>query len=415
MSLTTQLGAPPEAIAGTHPSIAFAVKLGAALHRYGMPAHLLEDTMRALAARLGIEGNFFATPTGFFASFGTPAEQRTTMVRVDPGTVNLEKTIQLDALTRSVIAGDVSPDAATLRIDEIVARPPRYGPFVTACSFGLSSATSARFFGGGWREVAGASLIGVVVGVISVVFGRRDRTTRVFEPVAATVGAAMAVVASQVLVPSSVYVMTVAGLIVLLPGLTLTVAMRELATQNLVAGTARLTGAGLVFFEMGFGVALGWQVSKLYPAVAMAVDPLPLPFWTEGLALLVSAVSFTVLFRARPVDVGWILVAAAVAFAGARTGAWLLGPELGVCVGAIALGTSSNALSRMADRPSSTWVVPGLMLLVPGSVGFGSISKFMASDVVSGVEAAFRMLLIAVSLVTGLLLANVLVLPRRHV
>lgn len=414
MSLTTELSR-PTLRTPADPAIAFAVKLGTALHQYGMPAHLLEWTMQAVASRLGIDGHFFVTPTGIFASFGTPEEQRTAMVRVEPGRVNLEKTILLDELTRSVLAGETEASVAAVQIDDIVARPSRYGRVAMALCFGLASATSARFFGGGWREVVGAGAIGVVTGVLAVLLERWGSTARVFEPVAAMVAAALAVVVAQFLSPASIYVMTVAGLIVLLPGLTLTIAMRELASQNLVSGTARLTGAGLVFFEMGFGVALGGQLIKLFPGTEAFADPIPLPLWTEGIALLLASVGFMVLFRARPKDYVWVLIATVVAFWGSRVGTSMLGPELGVCIGAMALGTTANALSRIVNRPSATWVVPGLMVLVPGSLGFGSVSQLIASDVVSGVETAFRMILVAVGLVTGLLMSNVFVRPRREV
>jgi uncharacterized membrane protein YjjB (DUF3815 family) len=53
------------------------------------------------------------------------------------------------------------------------------------------------------------------------------------------------------------------------------------------------------------------------------------------------------------------------------------------------------------------------MLLVPGSMGFLSLSSLMANDVVSGVQKAFDMVLIAVALVAGLLLANDIVPAKR--
>jgi uncharacterized membrane protein YjjB (DUF3815 family) len=58
-------------------------------------------------------------------------------------------------------------------------------------------------------------------------------------------------------------------------------------------------------------------------------------------------------------------------------------------------------------------LLPGLMMLVPGSIGFGRLAKFMEKDVVSGVTTAFSMILIAVALVTGLLIANVIAPPRK--
>lgn len=46
----------------------------------------------------------------------------------------------------------------------------------------------------------------------------------------------------------------------MLPGLTITVAMRELASRHLSSGSACLSAAFLVFTSMAFGVALGTAV-----------------------------------------------------------------------------------------------------------------------------------------------------------
>jgi uncharacterized membrane protein YjjB (DUF3815 family) len=54
-----------------------------------------------------------------------------------------------------------------------------------------------------------------------------------------------------------------------------------------------------------------------------------------------------------------------------------------------------------------------MLLLVPGSVGFRSLHALLQHDVLSGIETGFAMALVAVSLVTGLFLAN-LVFPSRR-
>src|SRR5580704_3030813 len=65
-------------------AIAFAIKLGRALHEYGTPTYRLEAAMAAVVERFGLTGQFFAIPTGIFASFGAPEEQRTALIRVQP-------------------------------------------------------------------------------------------------------------------------------------------------------------------------------------------------------------------------------------------------------------------------------------------------------------------------------------------
>jgi uncharacterized membrane protein YjjB (DUF3815 family) len=57
--------------------------------------------------------------------------------------------------------------------------------------------------------------------------------------------------------------------------------------------------------------------------------------------------------------------------------------------------------------------VPGIILLVPGSVGFRSFSFVFARDVYLGLDTAFTLVALLISLVAGLLFANVLITPRR--
>lgn len=402
-----------DGLAASDSRIIFVVKLGQALHRYGVPAHRLEQTMSLMAQRLGMTGGFFVTPTGIFASFGLPEEHRTSLIRTESTEVNLEKQARLDELVSRVIRGHLSIVDGTQQIDAIVAAPPRYGPWLNTICFALAAGAAARFLGGGWREILVTTIIGLVIGILAVIMGRSKEAGKVFEPTAAIIASALVMLAAQVFYPFAVYLTTLASLIVLLPGLTVTIAMRELATRHLVSGTARLMGAVLLFFQLGFGVALGSQINRLLPPITFSAAPLPLPAWTLWVALLIAPLNFTVLFSARRRDSGWIILACWLSFSGARVGAFLLGPELGVCVGAILLGAGGNLYSRWLQRPPAIPIVPGMMMLVPGSLGFGSLAKFIEKDVVSGVNTAFSMVLIAVALVTGLLIANVIVPPRK--
>ncbi len=390
----------------------FLEKLGRALHRYGSPAHRLEDAMTAVADRLGVHGQFFSTPTAIFASFETDRRHKTLPLRVEPGEVDLEKLSRLDRVLSRVVRGELGPSAAAASVDAVVDAPPRYGAVVTTVAFAAVSGSAARFFGGGWPEIAAACGVGLLIGLLALAIGRFPSAGRVFELLSATLAAFVTALAAE-LAGVAPQVVTVAGLIVLIPGFTLTVAMTELATRHLVSGSARLAGAALIFLTIGFGVALGTRLGEALFDPTVPGQPVPLPDWTEAAALAVAAGGFTVLFRAHPRDAGWILAAGTVAFAGSRLGAELLGPELGAFLGAVLVGVGSNLFARLRDRPAAVAQLPGLMLLVPGSIGFRGVSSFLAQDAVTGVQSAFTMALVAIALVTGLLLANVLLPPRR--
>ncbi len=393
--------------------IRFIATLARALHRVGVPAHRLERALSAVSARLGLQGQFFSTPTSVFASIGELGEQRTILVRADPGDVDLSRLEAVDEVAEQLMRGDLDVDAAVDRLRQIEERPPLHGPGVVTAAFAVTSGGAALIFGGGWGEAAVAALLGLEAGLLALVAGRLPQTARLLEPVAAAVTAAGATTAAWAWGLSSQIVM-LSALIVLVPGLTLTQAITELASRHLSSGTARLAGAGSTLMLIGFGVALGGRVDVLLPGAAHPpVDPAPPP-WVWWVALAVAPVAIAVLFQARVRQLPWILVVAGLGFVGARVGGALLGPALGAFVGAALLGTAANLYARWRRRPAIALLVPGIILLVPGSMGFRSVTALLADDAVAGIGAAFSALLVAVSLAAGLLLANAALPPRRE-
>ena len=83
-----------------------------------------------------------------------------------------------------------------------------------------------------------------------------------------------------------------------------------------------------------------------------------------------------------------------------------------MAVGAWGLGCVSTLLARLRRRPAAVSLVPGLLLLVPGTLGIRSLQALVSKNVPVGVETAFTMALVATSLVVGLFLANLTLRPR---
>jgi len=400
-------------VTGEQDSIGFILRLAKALHSYGYAAHRLEQVLDQSAERLELEGQFFSTPTSIFASFGPQDDQRTFLIRVEPGGVDLGRLAMLDAVTIKVLHGSLSPAEGSVEIDRILESKDQYGRVVTTLAFGLASAAASRFLGGGLREIVVSCGIGLVIGVLALASGKLSQLGRVFEPVAAFAASLLAALVGHWVGPYSVYNATLAGLIVLVPGFTLTVAMTELSTRHLVSGTARLTGAFVLFLTIAFGVALGSKIASELVGPPLIAEVIPLPGWTEIVALVSAPLAFTVLLRAQPKDAIWIVLSGMVAVIGGRVGARSLGLELGVFVGALLVGTASNLYARIVNRPATVTLVPGVLLLVPGSFGFRSLASLLDREVVLGVETAFRMILMAVALVAGILVSNIVAPPKR--
>jgi uncharacterized membrane protein YjjP (DUF1212 family) len=392
----------------------FVLRLGRSLQCYGLSSQRLEDLLGATAERLGLSGHqFFSTPTSIMASFGPVGRQRTHMLRTEPGEVNLGKLAELERLGVEVAEGRSTPAEGSAAIDRIAAAPSPYGPALTTVAFGLVSGAACQFLGGGGREVLAASLLGLGLGFLALLTGALPRLGGVFEPLAAFLVSAGAIGMAHLLGPMSVLIATLAGLIVLLPGLTLTTAMTELATRHLASGVARLSGAFSTFLTLAFGVALGNRVGTEIFGAAPAAAAASSATWASLVALVLAPLCFTVILRAEPRDAPWIVLAGALGVLGGRIGAATFGVELGTFAGSFAVALAGNLYERWRRRPAAVIVVPGILLLVPGSVGFRSLTSLIEREALTGIETAFSMILTAIALVAGMLVAGVIVPERR--
>ncbi len=393
-------------------AIGFVLALARALHRYGTPAHRLEEAMRWCCERLGLEAEVFSTPTTIMMSFGAETALRTRMLRVDGGELDLGKLAQVDALGDEVSARRISPADGLHQLAAIVGGRPQFGRALSTLAHAMTCGAIAVFFGGGWQDVALAGAIGLSLGMLAQVLSRSTDQTRVFELAGSALAAFVAGLASAVAPAVAPSLVTVAALLVLLPGMSLTVAMIELATRNPIAGTARLMSAVIVLLELVVGVALGERLASSLVEVGHGV-PVPLPTWAPWVALVVAAVGATILVQAQRRAFGWILAACVAGYVGTRYGTQWLGDQLGALVGALALGVLANAYARWLKRPAQVVIVPAVLLLVPGSMGFRGMAALLDRDTLTGVGTVFAMFVIAIAIVAGLLLSNAIVSPRR--
>ena len=77
-----------------------------------------------------------------------------------------------------------------------------------------------------------------------------------------------------------------------------------------------------------------------------------------------------------------------------------------MAAGALIVSVVGNLATRYFSVPAATCHVPGILLLVPGSVGFQAVSALMAHDVTVGIDTAFATAASASALVGGALLGN---------
>ena len=401
----------------------FLVELARRLHAYGTTAQRLEGAISAVARRLNLECDPWSNPTGLILTFSDPTTSELTsitrVIRLEPGDVDLGKLCRADAIAEQVLAGtlDLATGKQSLRALD---RPPRpRAQRMTALSFVLASAAVAGLLHAGWPDILVAASIGGLIGVLHVLGSRHPRVSETFDALAALLATLIAAAVATWWVPLSLSSVVVAALIVLLPGLALTNAVAELTSNHLVSGTARFAGAVASLFKLTFGTVVAMQLVRVLGWNPIEAAPAPQPQWVEWVALLLASYSFAVLFRAPLKDYPLVMFASALGYGVTRlTGVWLLPGHgtfpLGVFLAGLVVTAASNIYARSANRPGALIRVPGIILLVPGSIGFRSITLLMEHDMAVGFATAMSLLAALIALVAGVLFGNLLVAPRRN-
>jgi uncharacterized membrane protein YjjP (DUF1212 family) len=391
--------------------IEFLSAMAGALSRFGLNADATERGLRAAAAALDLRAEFHVTPTSIMASFGVPGRQRVVLLRTHEATIDLQSLSLVTGVLDGVIARDLTAEQAHAELNLITRSPLRFPWFMAVFASGVGAASFDLLLSGHWIEAAVAAEVGLAIGVLIVLGRRYARLARLTELLAGLLATVLALGAAHILPEVRPASVSLASVILLLPGLGITLGVAEIAARHLTAGTARLAGAMMTLLNLSIGSFLGYKIMSelgLVPDTGPPGDPATL--WMLVAAAGLSSVALLIATNSRPADLWLVAVSVAVALVGARFGAWLLGATLGVALASLGLGLWSNAYARLSRRPAALALLPGLAVLVPGSLGQrGVTAALMGAS--AGIDLLGAALVIAAGLVVGLLVADATLAP----
>lgn len=402
-----------EEIKGSRGLHSFIIQVAVLLHRFGTPSHRFERVMNFLTTSLGLEGVFLYTPTAIVLSLVDGDGEHTYVRRVETGSVDVDKLIRFDQTLDQLVLGTISIEEARTELDAIAQAPPPFPHVVTILAYASACSILAVLFRGTVSEIMTAWILGLVVGLIDLFLLRHNLEERgLLQPCAGFVSAMGSLALARFVLPIDDRLVTLAALIIMIPGLSITVSLTELAVGHLSAGVSRLAGALTHLLTMVVGVAVAWHLAGAWrniPDISRGTNPV----WWRWAAAFVAPICFAIIFRARPRQWPIIICISFCGFVVSYFSKLHWGPEAGAFLGALLVSMSSNGVARILKRPAMVYLTSGILLLVPGSLGYQSLAAFLDQETTQGIVYAFNMLSVVTSLVGGILTGNILLPPRR--
>ena len=393
------------------------------LHEAGAPAQRLEGLVGACAERLGLRASIFSLPTWIHIAVDRGDGQRAVSIRVDPGSPKLALLEATYAISNRFLTGALDARSALDALEKLEASLQRPPVPALVLGYALFSAGAARFLGGGVEEMLVSFPVGALVAFsLALARGRREREllSEFGGALVATVAAALAVMfAGWTGHSASLAIVSLAGLVTLLPGLSLATAMSELSTRHLACGSARLIGAISTLAVVGIGAALGQAVVRRL-GVVPAESLLPEAAASGALDLLtaIALVAFSgglaLIFQSRLSRAPVVLLACVLGWSAAQFGRATVGVQFAPFMAALLVAGAAALYARWRSEAALALLLPGLSFLLPGSIGFRGVQGVLASDTAGGIETTVSALAVAASIAAGILVANALVPPKRH-
>lgn len=239
------------------------VNAGQTLLENGGEVFRAQQTMEIMARSLGVRGfHVYVLTNGIFASAQGRDGGSVNLVRHVPlVTIHLGRVEAVNELSRELAAGKLDLNGAQQRLIQLRALE-ETSPRAERLACVTGCACFAFLFGGALPEVLAAAAAGLVESLICQQFGRRC-INRIFTDIVAAFLATMLALCASRLVPAlDVNTTTIGALMVLTPGVSLTMGIRDILNADYLSGAIRLLDAVLIAGSLACGVVLAWLAAR---------------------------------------------------------------------------------------------------------------------------------------------------------
>jgi uncharacterized membrane protein YjjP (DUF1212 family) len=393
----------------------FLVRVGTDARTYGASAPRVGDYLARLAETFGLRAGLLTWPSHmlFVVQDRQRRHQQVDLERLPTTGVALDKLARVGAVVDAVVDGSTSPEQAVTELDDIGRDPPPWGRTSVAVSYAAIGLGLAVLLNGSWLDAVLSVILAVVVyGMVLASDLLEARWARWLPLLTAFVPAAVATATRTWTPEISPLVVTISAVAILLPGYALSVGIGELVENHVISGWTNLL-SGLVYLaEQVLGAWLGAAVtlSFLDPPPAPATVPVPDSWLWLFMPMLIAGLC--VVFQTSRRDFIWASISCGLAYSTSLVAESLWNSNLGALIAAAVTAVFSNLWAARTRRPTSIVLVPAVVVLVSGSVGFQGLAALAEGETSAGAQQLIQMFVVAVMLTAGVLVGNTIVRPR---
>jgi len=296
---------------------------------------------------------------------GTPI---TRMRRIGLHGNDLDSVEKFSGLSRAICNRKPSPQEALQWLDKVRGMRRAYSLLGQILGSFLGASGFAIFFGGSFLDAISGGLCGILICLVNNILDH-VRTNQFFKTIAASYFMALLAYAfgAAGLSPNP-DAATIGALMILVPGLLFTNAMRDIIYGDTNSGINRIVQVLLIAAAIALGMACAWNTAKLLWGAPVSVNAIIYPIWAQCLVSFVGCIGFAILFNihgpgvlvcALGGGITWLVYLLVIEFGGTEI--------LANFWAALAASVYSEVMARIRKYPAISYLVVSIFPLLPGA------------------------------------------------
>ncbi len=234
-----------------------ALEAGKLLLENGAEIFRVEDTIYRICRHFGLtSASVFVLSNGIFLTSGDEEEKEVHFAKVlliPVNRANLGRVAEVNQLSRQIENGDYTLEQIRRELKRIQ-HMPEFPEKMQIAAAGISGACFSYLFGGGWREALCTIGIGILLYFYLLKLGKPHFSKIVCNIVGSAWVTFLSILCHRLLPETHLESMLIGGIIIMVPGVAFTNAIRDMADGDYISGSVRMLDAILVFFCIAMGV-----------------------------------------------------------------------------------------------------------------------------------------------------------------
>ena len=388
-----------------------ATDLGYRLAMNGAETFRIEESIRRILGAYGIESEVFAIPNCLTVSIEThDGKPLTRMRRIGFHGNDLDNVEKYSNLSRRICAEIPEPSIAKQWLTDTAQSARRYSLPLHLLGNYLGAFGFAIVFGGSFIDGICSGFCGILIGLINKLLGDL-KVNPFFTTIASAFIMAFASYGMGATgFPSNTDTVVIGALMILVPGLIFTNAMRDIIFGDTNSGINRIVQVLMVAAAIALGTGVGWRLAGVLFGVPQNPAPLLHLYEIQNIATFVACVGFAIIFNIHGIGIFICALGGTLAWA-VYCIATYIGTDIYTAYffAAVVAAIYSEVMARIRKYPAISYLVVAIFPLIPGAGIYYTTNYLLQDNRNAFIEKGLQTIGIAGVIAVGILMVSTLV------